>query len=46
MVVVATPYSTAAEVNTWCDPNGFDKGDYFAKRLSHTAGPQGSTVAR
>jgi hypothetical protein len=46
VVLVATPYSTAAEVNAWCDANGFDKGDCFAKRLSHTEGPEGNTVAR
>jgi hypothetical protein len=46
VVLVATPYSTATEVNAWCDANGFDKGDCFAKRLSHNEGPQGNTVAR
>lgn len=46
VIVVAQPYATPDEANEWCDHNDFPPADCFAKRLSHTAGPQGNTVHR
>ncbi|MFP5019231.1 hypothetical protein [Pseudonocardia phyllosphaerae] len=46
VVVVAQPYSTAAEANAWCSAQGFGADDCFAKKLSNTEGPQGTTVHR
>jgi hypothetical protein len=46
VVLAAAPSSSAAQANAWCDAHGFGRDDCFAKRLSHTDGPQGNTVAR
>lgn len=46
VTVVATPFPTAAQANAWCDSAGLDAAACFAKRLSHTDGPQGTTVQR
>ncbi|RZT89139.1 hypothetical protein EV383_6098 [Pseudonocardia sediminis] len=46
VVVVAQPFSTAAEANAWCDAQGFGADDCLAKKLSHSGGPQGTTVPR
>jgi len=46
VTIVATPFTTAAAANAWCDAQGLGPDDCFAKRLSHTAGPQGNTVHR
>jgi hypothetical protein len=46
VIIVATPFPTAGKANAWCDANGLGAGDCFAKRLSHTEGPQGNTVPR
>ena len=46
VVIVARPFSTAAEANAWCDAHGFRAGDCLAKKLSHSGGPQGTTVPR
>ncbi|MEJ8281755.1 hypothetical protein [Pseudonocardia spirodelae] len=46
VVVVAQPFTTAAGANAWCDAQGLGADDCFAKKLSATEGPQGSTVHR
>lgn len=46
VTVAAEPFSTSAEANAWCDSQNLDAGNCFAKRLSTTAGPDGSTVSR
>jgi hypothetical protein len=46
VVIVAQSFSTAAEANAWCDAQGFAAGDCLAKKLSHSGGPQGTTVPR
>lgn len=46
VVMVPQTFATAAEANSWCDSQGFASGDCFAKRLSHTDGPQGNNVDR
>jgi hypothetical protein len=46
VTIIARPFTTAAEANAWCDVLGFGADDCFAKTLSHTGGPQGTTVHR
>jgi hypothetical protein len=46
VVIVAQPFSTAAQANAWCDTQGFAADDCLAKKLTHTGGPQGTTVPR
>lgn len=46
VIVVAEPHATPDEANEWCEHNNFPPADCFAKRLSHTEGPQGNTVHR
>lgn len=46
VTVVAQPFGTAAQANAWCDAQDLGPGDCFAKMLSHTASPSGSTVHR
>jgi hypothetical protein len=46
VTIVATPFPSAAEANDWCTANGLGRDDCFAKRLSHSDGPQGNTVPR
>lgn len=46
VLVVATPFRSAADANAWCAAQGLGRDDCFAKRLSHSEGPQGNTVPR
>lgn len=46
VVVVAQPFSTPAAANAWCSTHGFARDDCFAKELSHSGGPAGTTVQR
>lgn len=46
VTVAAVPFSTSAEANAWCDRQGIDSANCFAKRLSTIARPDGSTVNR
>jgi hypothetical protein len=46
VVVVAQPFSSAAQANAWCDDQGFGADDCLAKSLSHSGGPAGTTVNR
>jgi serine/threonine-protein kinase len=46
VTVVAAPSPSADGANSWCVDNGFARDQCFAKRLSHTDGPQGNTVPR
>ncbi|MEJ2862397.1 hypothetical protein [Actinomycetospora flava] len=46
VVIHGQGFTTAAGANAWCDAQGFSADDCFAKRLSHTAGPTGSTELR
>ncbi|MGH3916894.1 MAG: zinc ribbon domain-containing protein [Pseudonocardiaceae bacterium] len=46
VTVAAEPFSTSAEANAWCDTQNLDAANCFAKRLSTTAGPDGSIVSR
>ena len=44
--VVGQPYSDAASANRWCDENGIESFNCFAKLISRFYGPEGSTVLR
>jgi hypothetical protein len=46
VVLVAEPHATAAAANAWCDTQGFAADDCFAKRLSHTEGPERNSQPR
>ena len=46
VTMIAIPFGSPAEANHWCDAQGFAADDCLAKRLSHTAGPDGSSVER
>ena len=46
VTVVGTSFPTPQAANAWCDQHGLAPDDCFAKRLSHTEGPQGNTVPR
>jgi hypothetical protein len=46
VTVMPTTYPAAAAANTWCDSQGIDPDDCYAKRLSHTGSPKGSSVLR
>ncbi|MGI8939459.1 MAG: zinc ribbon domain-containing protein [Iamia sp.] len=46
VTVVDVGFSSPESANAWCDQNGLSPNDCFAKLLSHTTGPVGSTVSR
>ena len=46
VTIVGIPFSTADEANAWCDAQNLTADQCFAKRLSHTEGPQGNTKNR
>ena len=46
VTLIPRKFSTAAAANAWCDSEGFAIDNCLAKRLSHTDGPDGSTVER
>ena len=46
VVLVAAPQPSADAVNLWCASTGLTRDDCFAKRLSHTDGPEGNTKQR
>lgn len=46
VTVAAAPFSTPEEANAWCDRQAIDSANCFAKRLSTSSGPDGSTVSR
>jgi hypothetical protein len=46
VTVVGEGFATAATANSWCAAHAFARGDCFAKLLSHSHGPNGSTVHR
>jgi hypothetical protein len=46
VIIVAEPFETADDAISWCSQAGRSADDCFAKRLSHTEGPQGNTVHR
>lgn len=44
VVVAPAGFDTAAGALAWCRAEGLPRTSCYAKRLSHTAGPAGSTV--
>lgn len=44
VVVSPTPFATSAEALAWCTARGLGRNGCYAKRLSRTAGPEGSTA--
>jgi hypothetical protein len=44
--VVGQTYYTGPLANNWCDQNGIGAGDCFAKVISSTFGPEGTTMMR
>jgi hypothetical protein len=46
VTVVTRAFPNAESANAWCDAEGFSPDNCFAKRLSHTDGPEGNTVPR
>ena len=46
VVVHPQGFSTAAAANAWCDAQGYSADDCFAKKLSYSGGPSGTTVQR
>ncbi len=46
VTMIAVPFGTPEQANGWCDAQGFPAEDCLAKKLSHTDGPDGSTVER
>lgn len=44
--VVGTPYYIGPLANNWCDQNGIGAGDCFAKVISSSFGPEGTTMMR
>jgi hypothetical protein len=46
VVVHPQGFSTAAAANAWCAAQGYAADDCYAKKLSHSGGPAGTTVTR
>jgi serine/threonine-protein kinase len=46
VTLAAEPFATAEEANAWCVAQDLGRDDCFAKRLSHTEGPDGNTRPR
>jgi hypothetical protein len=46
VVVHPQSFSTAAAANAWCDAQGYSTDDCYAKKLSHSGSPAGTTVTR
>ncbi|MGE0295870.1 hypothetical protein [Pseudonocardia sp.] len=44
VLVAPRGFATSAEALAWCRAEGLSRTSCYAKRLSHTAGPAGSTV--
>ena len=46
VTIVAEAFGTADQANRWCDSNGIDAFNCFAKMISSTFGTEGTTVLR
>jgi hypothetical protein len=46
VTVVGAPFGDAAAANGWCDAHGIDSWNCFAKTVSDSRGPEGTTVIR
>lgn len=46
VTVVSAPYSDGQSANQWCDDANIDSDNCYAELLSHTVGPNGTTMLR
>lgn len=46
VTAVAAPHSSGEAANEWCSREGFDRDHCFAKIISSTRGPDGTTLGR
>jgi hypothetical protein len=46
VTIVPQPYSDGAAANQWCADENIDVDNCYAKLLSHTSGPTGTTLLR
>jgi hypothetical protein len=46
VVVIPITYDNGAAANSWCDTEGIDRDNCFAKLLRHAGGSQGTTLLR
>lgn len=46
VVIMPDGSTTGAQANSWCDAQSIPADQCYAKLISHTAGPKGSTVIR
>ena len=46
VTIVGRPYGSAAAANSWCSSAGLGRDDCYAKFISHTVGPTGTSVMR
>jgi hypothetical protein len=46
VTVEPASFGVGAQANAWCDGQGIDADNCYAKRLVHTGGPDGTTVQR
>jgi hypothetical protein len=44
VTIMPTAYSTGEQANSWCSSDGLTAQTCYAKLISHTAGPTGSTL--
>ena len=44
VTILPDPYPSGSQAAGWCTSNGLGANDCYAKLISHTAGPKGSTV--
>ncbi|HEX4224793.1 MAG TPA: hypothetical protein VHZ97_20665, partial [Pseudonocardiaceae bacterium] len=44
VTILPDSYSSGSQAASWCTSNGLDANDCYAKLISHTAGPKGSSV--
>jgi hypothetical protein len=46
VTMAGVPFDSGEQANGWCASQGFDADHCFAKILSHTLGPSGTTLGR
>jgi hypothetical protein len=46
VVIMPVPVDSGAAANSWCDAQNIPDDQCYAKLISHTAGPKGSSVTR
>lgn len=46
VIVIPARYSSGADANSWCDTEGIDADNCFAKLLTHSGSYEGTTMSR